>query len=83
MPKYLLSVEAELEILPCPFCGATDIREERSNNTNSPYYYSYWMRCQKCKAEGPPNSKSLQVGDAIRLWNRRAKGGRENTEDRV
>lgn len=47
-------------LLPCPFCGCTDLAVANTG--------AAWVKCQSCEAEGPPECTDE---DATRLWNRR------------
>lgn len=51
------------ELMPCPFCGDTDVQIE-------PYLGSgtyYQVRCCGCRSGGPFDFN----GDAVAAWNRR------------
>ena len=52
------------DLLPCPFCGSTDVGVGRIDYTRNKS-----VVCSGCGAEGPPSTMN---GKAILLWNRRA-----------
>jgi len=67
--------EAELVLLPCPFCGGTDIKDDWDD------YGNVMQECKDCDARGPlvGNTPSGPIraeyilrNEARRLWNRRA-----------
>ena len=62
------------ELLPCPFCGGTDIEDDWDD------YSNMMQRCDECDAQGPivlwngtvfPDDASKRT-EARRLWNQRA-----------
>lgn len=56
--------------LPCPFCA------ERSTTTVADDVDCYYIRCDECFAEGPPE-ETLQ--EALSAWNYRAIGAPDRT----
>ena len=65
------------KLLPCPFCGSTDIRYHATGG-------GHRFRCRHCLTEGPIGrafegagtweTSRLRTDDAARLWNARASG---------
>lgn len=47
------------EMIPCPFCGSTDID-----------FLVGYVHCKGCKSDGPHVS-SASADDAVKAWNRR------------
>lgn len=58
MATRLIDEMQPITVLPCPFCGGTDIR-----NADNRY-----MFCYDCEADGPVDGN----GRAIEVWNKRA-----------
>lgn len=52
----------EQALLPCPFCGGTDIEEKHRHDYNS-------VKCKSCRATMAQSD--IGYGDAGKLWNRR------------
>ncbi|WP_419720762.1 Lar family restriction alleviation protein [Phenylobacterium aquaticum] len=50
-------------LLPCPFCG------ERQTSTIASDVDCYFVRCEDCLAEGPPEDT---LDEAMVAWNARA-----------
>jgi Lar family restriction alleviation protein len=78
-----LQLTREDNVLPCPFCGGTDI-ELRNTHTAS-----YWMACMDCGAEHhggqgyglnfqshkvPLRCHKLAKASTLKAWNRRPSG---------
>ena len=59
-----LALEAEEELLSCPFCGSTEIKVMPANSLG------YIVTCDKCWAA---SCAAINKIDAIAAWNRRAK----------
>ena len=53
---------ADPEILPCPFCGSSDVAIESGDNGKQ-----WWVECRCCDAEGPLSELSELVAAAS--WN--------------
>jgi Lar family restriction alleviation protein len=57
-------------MLPCPFCGSTDIEAHCSgNNTGDVLEKPMWLDCSNCGASGPDNYSKFK--DATEGWNNR------------
>ena len=59
----------ELEILPCPFCGGTNLHKESVTDCR-------FIRCQDCSSTGGyvfafRDSDSFSVEGSIKKWNTR------------
>lgn len=54
--------EEHTHVLPCPFCGGTDLRVRL-------VYIGRYIVCTTCNAFGP----DVMGDDAVKGWNRRAK----------
>ena len=54
-------------LLPCPFCGDSDVQEERTELSANTWPV---VRCQNCGAAGP--CIHFQPEKAVEEWNRRA-----------
>ena len=52
------------ELLPCPFCGATNIEPDYMNTP-------FGLECKSCGASGPPDSYQ-DPDEAAAAWNTRA-----------
>jgi Lar family restriction alleviation protein len=61
------------DLLPCPFCGSSNLHYEPDNNICGV------IQCQDCLAYGPVNLDSsdpfFYVQDAEKAWNNRAGAG--------
>lgn len=63
------------KLLPCPFCGSTDIRYHATGG-------GHRFRCRYCRTDGPvgralkgvsaQETSRLRTDDAFRLWNKRS-----------
>ena len=75
---------SEVRLLPCPFCGHTDIgvkdiivaAGKAEKDTPSSMVKRVWAYCRYCQAEGPKRTVEVVYDDEIisaaRLaWNRR------------
>lgn len=51
------------ELMPCPFCGDTDVQVEPYGNA----IHHYQARCLGCRAGGPVDFRD----DVVAAWNRR------------
>lgn len=64
------------KLLPCPFCGNSDIKISQGNFGYSSFYCT--ISCNLCKAEITKEDdmynkpKSAITDDAIKAWNKRA-----------
>ncbi len=59
-------IESDLHLLPCPFCGASDV-----SFYEHVYARHFAVVCERCSAEGPRRPSHEEAG---RLWNRRMPG---------
>jgi transcription elongation factor Elf1 len=61
--------QAMIELLPCPFCGSTNLRFEFSGSQG-------YIECNECGTEGPCDEKAADpicdMDAAYLAWNRRA-----------
>lgn len=62
---FWLELEAEEELLPCPFCGGYSVRTYKSDNHDV-----WYVSCNEC---GVRTEGDTSEGAAIAAWNRRAK----------
>ena len=58
---------ADRELLPCPFCGGTDIDASYSLAGNGDINAG----CMTCGASGP-DAKTQEPGESAKAWNRRS-----------
>jgi len=70
------TITENVELLPCPFCGSTDLDVGDASNYEGAYV---WCNSDFCAACGPPTGKRKL---AIEAWNRRANGW-ISVEDRL
>jgi transcription elongation factor Elf1 len=49
------------KLLPCPFCGSNDIKEDNDTGVEDDYFIS-WIACANCGAKATSEEK----------WNKRA-----------
>ena len=60
---------AMIDLLPCPFCGSTNLRFEFSGSQG-------YIECNKCGTEGPCDEQAADpicdMDAAYLAWNRRA-----------
>jgi hypothetical protein len=64
-------------LLPCPFCGSADLREESTacSEIAGKCFQSGWIECKACEVYGPSIEMidSVPPYDAVReAWNKRA-----------
>lgn len=52
-----------MKLEPCPFCGATNLCQQRNEG-----WYSFWVACEGCGARGPETMIEPEAGS---LWNAR------------
>lgn len=71
MVKYNVTAEEDLTMIPCPFCGESDLVVNQAKNNESTFKGCWYVHCQKCGADGPLEHWCLHSGDAVKLWNRR------------
>lgn len=51
--------------LPCPFCAGQDLKTVAQDRD------CYYVQCQDCQADGPPEET---IGEALDAWNAREIG---------
>jgi len=70
---------ADTKLLPCPFCGGTDLSIE-TNSVQPDDFHDAWVNCGECNADGRHAmtlegwlpSKAEAKEEAVVAWNRRA-----------
>jgi len=63
------------ELLPCPFCGGSDVY-----HVDHPSFYVLWyVKCGSCGVEGPWNDDALGKEKAESAWNTRAQSAKEQS----
>ena len=59
-------------LLPCPFCGSTELNGPHINKyVGDSYSPSWWVDCEKCP--GGMEVKGEDVQGLVDAWNKRAK----------
>lgn len=69
----------ELELLPCPFCGSSDVEScPEGEMRNGRSWFAYYVHCNFCNCDGPcVNTDGRAIpsqaarGASIDLWNGR------------
>lgn len=68
----LRNIEYRDQLLPCPFCGSTDLDESRLRSQDyreGPTVYRLSIFCKSC---GGHAGKSIYIETAVEKWNNRA-----------
>lgn len=61
-----MKIKAEIEVMPCPFCGNDDnLSLDSDYDEHAPEYF---VQCQRCWAQGP---EDFVEKDAVEKWNTR------------